>query len=85
MRPLHCLWNGFGYWNNDNDAPTVATIAPASATEGSPAVFEFSFKLLLRIQRIPLHSPMEPGLHYHLQTVTYLRVHYWNGIGTNNC
>jgi hypothetical protein len=28
---------------------------------------------------------MEPGLHYHLQTVTYLRVHYWNGIGTNNC
>jgi hypothetical protein len=44
--------------------PTVATIA-ASATEGSPAVFEFSFKLLLWIQRIPLHSPMEPGLHYH--------------------
>jgi hypothetical protein len=29
--------------NNDNDAaPTVATITPASATEGSPAVFEFS-------------------------------------------
>jgi hypothetical protein len=28
---------------NDNDAaPTVATITPASATEGSPAVFEFS-------------------------------------------
>jgi hypothetical protein len=28
---------------NDNDnAPTVATIAPASATEGSPAVFEFT-------------------------------------------
>jgi hypothetical protein len=27
---------------NDNDAATVATITPASATEGSPAVFEFS-------------------------------------------
>jgi hypothetical protein len=28
---------------NDNDAaPTVATITPASATEGSPVVFEFS-------------------------------------------
>jgi hypothetical protein len=46
---------------NDNDAaPTVATITPASATEGSPAVFEFSLAtLLLWIQRIPLHSPME--------------------------
>jgi hypothetical protein len=36
---------------------TVATITPASATEGSPAVFEFSLSLLLL--RRPLHSPME--------------------------
>jgi hypothetical protein len=41
MRPLLLLWNGFGYWNNDNDAVQPATITPA-ATEGSPAVFEFS-------------------------------------------
>jgi hypothetical protein len=35
----YCLWNCFGYWNNDNDAaPTVATITPASATEGSRCV-----------------------------------------------
>jgi hypothetical protein len=47
---------------NDNDAaPTVATITPASATEGSPAVFEFSLSNPSAvIQRIPLHSPMEP-------------------------
>jgi hypothetical protein len=56
---LHCLWNASATGTiNDNDAATVATITPASATEGSPAVFEFSSNLLL-LQRIPLHSPME--------------------------
>jgi hypothetical protein len=46
---------------NDNDAaPTVATITPASATEGSPAVFEFSLSNPSAIAvDIPLHSPME--------------------------
>jgi hypothetical protein len=45
---------------NDNDAaPTVATIA-ASATEGSPAVFEFSLSNPSAVDTtIPLHSPME--------------------------
>jgi hypothetical protein len=49
MRPLLLPLERFGYWNNhDNDAaPTVATITPASATEGSPAVFEFSLSNLL--------------------------------------
>jgi hypothetical protein len=46
---------------NDNDnAPTVATITPASATEGSPAVFEFSLSNPSAVDTtIPLHSPME--------------------------
>jgi hypothetical protein len=40
---------------NDNDAaPTVATITPASATEGSPAVFEFSLSNLLLLHRLYL-------------------------------
>jgi hypothetical protein len=44
---------------NDNDAaPTVATIAPA-ATEGSPAVFEFSLSNPSARTNVPLHSPME--------------------------
>jgi hypothetical protein len=60
---------------NDNDAaPTVATITPASATEGSPAVFEFSLSNPSAVDTtIPLHSPMEPLevliIHY-TQTVT---------------
>jgi hypothetical protein len=34
----------------------------SATTEGSPAVFEFSLSnLLLWIQRIPLHSPMDAG------------------------
>jgi hypothetical protein len=38
----------------------VATITPASATEGSPAVFEFSLSNPSVLQyNIPLHSPME--------------------------
>jgi hypothetical protein len=43
---------------NDNDnAPTVATITPASATEGSPAVFEFSLSNPA-VDTLPfLHSP----------------------------
>jgi hypothetical protein len=41
---LHCSGTASATGTiNDNDAaPTVATITPASATEGSPAVFEFS-------------------------------------------
>jgi hypothetical protein len=59
MRPLLLLWNASATGTINDAAPTVATIA-ASATEGSPAVFEFSLSnLLLWIQRIPLHSPME--------------------------
>jgi hypothetical protein len=45
---------------NDNDAPTVATITPASATEGSPAVFEFSLSNPSAVDTTyTLHSPME--------------------------
>jgi hypothetical protein len=46
---------------NDNDnAPTVATITPASATEGSPAVFEFSLSNpSAEDTTYTLHSPME--------------------------
>jgi hypothetical protein len=37
-----------------------ATITPASATEGSPAVFEFSLSNPSAVDTtIPLHSPME--------------------------
>jgi hypothetical protein len=36
-----------------------ATITPASATEGSPAVFEFSLSNPSAVGPIPLHSPME--------------------------
>jgi hypothetical protein len=32
---------------------------PASATEGSPAVFEFSLSNPSAVDTIPLHSPME--------------------------
>jgi hypothetical protein len=73
---------------NDNDAaPTVATITPASATEGSPAVFEFIEQPLLLHTTIPLHSPMEP-----LEVLItlplrkqYLRCYYGNCICTYNC
>jgi hypothetical protein len=43
---------------NDNDA-AVATITPASATEGSPAVFEFSLSNPSAVVHYTLHS-MEP-------------------------
>jgi hypothetical protein len=44
MKLYHHFWNCFGYWNHyDNDAaPTVATITPASAAEGSLVVFNFT-------------------------------------------
>jgi hypothetical protein len=42
-KTLHCLWNASATGTiNDNDAAPTSTITPASATEGSPAVFEFS-------------------------------------------
>jgi hypothetical protein len=43
---------------NDDAAPTVATITPASA-EGSPAVFEFSLSNPSAVDTTYTHSPME--------------------------
>jgi hypothetical protein len=42
MRPLLLPLERLHTINDNDAAPTVATITPASATEGSPAVFEFS-------------------------------------------
>jgi hypothetical protein len=68
---------------------TVATIAPASATEGSPAVFEFSLSNPSAVDTtIPLHSPMEllEVLITLLQRKQlYLRVLLRNCFCTNNC
>jgi hypothetical protein len=50
MRPLLPL-ERFGYWNNQMIMMRLLyTITPASATEGSPAVFEFSLSNLLLLQ-----------------------------------
>jgi hypothetical protein len=58
---LHCLWNASATGTiNDNDAAPTVHITPASATEGSPAVFEFSLSNPSAVDTtIPLHSPME--------------------------
>jgi hypothetical protein len=60
MRTFTIASGTAGYWNNDNDAaPTVATIT-AWATEGSPAVFEFSLSNPSAVDTtLSLHSPME--------------------------
>jgi hypothetical protein len=41
MRLYYCLWNCFGYWNNNDAAPTVATRLLLRLPK-EPAVFEFS-------------------------------------------
>jgi hypothetical protein len=57
---LHCSGTASATGTiNDNDAAPTSTITPASATEGSPAVFEFSLSNPSAVDTTLPYTPME--------------------------
>jgi hypothetical protein len=87
---LALLWNCFatGTIIDNNNAPTVATITPASATEGSPVVFNFTLSNPSAVDTYFVLTNGTAGSADYTTTdviVTVLLEQLLNGIGTNNC